>query len=114
MSDVMLFAVVATTAVALATLALHALSRRSAPAADLTGLSLTALPGAEQPCGSGEHKPLVDPSVWHSATVTELHEAEELLDWAECAGFEERELLVLNDSTFLVRWRCRTDAEASA
>ncbi|MBY0456746.1 MAG: hypothetical protein K2V38_05380 [Gemmataceae bacterium] len=42
---------------------------------------------------------------WNLATVTALSDAEELLDVLECQGYEERELVVLGNSSFAVRWR---------
>ena len=42
---------------------------------------------------------------WHLATVNELNEAEELLDVLENQGFVERELVVLGNSCFTIRWR---------
>jgi hypothetical protein len=42
---------------------------------------------------------------WHTATVTALHEAEDLLDALEANGFQKRELSVLGDSLFVVRWQ---------
>ena len=42
---------------------------------------------------------------WHLTTVSALRDAEELLDVLECQGFAERELVVLGNSCFAVRWR---------
>jgi len=42
---------------------------------------------------------------WHTATVSALCDAEALLDSLEARGFRERELIVLGDSSFAVRWR---------
>lgn len=42
---------------------------------------------------------------WAMATLTDLSEAEDVLDWAENHGFAERELVVLGNSSFAVRWR---------
>ncbi|MDY3561318.1 hypothetical protein R5W23_002595 [Gemmata sp. JC673] len=44
-------------------------------------------------------------SEWNLATVTALSDAEELLDVLECQGYAERELMVLGNSCFTVRWR---------
>lgn len=44
-------------------------------------------------------------SGWHLATVDGLTHAEDLLDSLESHGFENRELLVLDNSCFAVRWR---------
>jgi hypothetical protein len=42
---------------------------------------------------------------WTLTTVDDLTAAEELLDTLENAGFRERELLVLGNASFAVRWR---------
>ena len=42
---------------------------------------------------------------WNLTTVSKLSDAEELLDMLENQGFAERELVVLGNSTFAVRWR---------
>ena len=106
MSNVILSSVVVAVAVTCALVVIVALSRRSAPAADGTAVSLRG-EVAEQPCGSGEHLPLPDPTLWQSATVSDLTAAEELLDWAEAEGYQERELSVVGNDAFLVRWRGR-------
>lgn len=42
---------------------------------------------------------------WSLTTVTALSDAEELLDVLEMKGFAERELVVMGNSCFAVRWR---------
>jgi hypothetical protein len=42
---------------------------------------------------------------WNLTAVTALCDAEEMLDYLEMKGYPERELLVLGDSSFAVRWR---------
>lgn len=42
---------------------------------------------------------------WHLTTVAALSDAEELLDVLECQGYSERELIVLGNACFTVRWR---------
>ncbi len=42
---------------------------------------------------------------WHLTTVSALCDAEDLLDSLEMQGFEERELVVLGNSCFAIRWR---------
>ena len=42
---------------------------------------------------------------WQLTTVNDLTAAEELLDCLENQGIAERELVVLGDSCFAVRWR---------
>jgi hypothetical protein len=38
-------------------------------------------------------------------TIFDLATAEDLLDEADAAGYAERTLIVLGNSTFVVRWR---------
>ncbi|HEX4608833.1 MAG TPA: hypothetical protein VH092_11570 [Urbifossiella sp.] len=42
---------------------------------------------------------------WQLTTVDNLTAAEDLLDCLEAHGFGERELVVLGNSSFAVRWR---------
>ena len=42
---------------------------------------------------------------WHLTTVSALCDAEELLDVLEYQGYSERELIVLGNACFTVRWR---------
>jgi len=42
---------------------------------------------------------------WHLTTVNDLTDAEDLLDCLEGRGVAERELVVLGNSCFAVRWR---------
>ena len=53
----------------------------------------------------GPAKRAVTPERWRSLTVVGLSFAEELLDEIEALGHEDRELIILDNSTFLVRWR---------
>jgi len=42
---------------------------------------------------------------WQLATVSALSDAEDLLDCLEAQGYGDRELVVLGNSSFAVRWR---------
>jgi hypothetical protein len=42
---------------------------------------------------------------WHMTTLSALCDAEELLDALEAQGYEERELVILGNSCFAVRWK---------
>src|SRR5829696_104051 len=107
MSETVLGAAAVAGLTAAAFLILHT-ARRSAPALD-GGASALAPPTDRQPSeGSRERAALADPTVWHSATVSDLSVAEELLDRAEEEGYQEREMVIVGNSTFLVRWRNRT------
>ena len=44
------------------------------------------------------------PAVWHQVKLTDLTDVEELLDWLENAGYDERRLDLVGE-TFVVRWR---------
>jgi hypothetical protein len=110
MSEAILGAVAVVGVIAATILILHTLARRSAPAVD-GGASASALAARtdRQPSeGSRERAALADPTAWQSAVVSDLSAAEELLDRAEQEGYRERELVVVGNSTFLVRWRNRT------
>jgi len=60
--------------------------------------------GADTLVGNhGLHAPMR--TDWNITTVSALSNAEDLLDCLENRGFTERELLVLGNSCFAVRWR---------
>jgi hypothetical protein len=42
---------------------------------------------------------------WNLTTVSALCDAEDMLDYLEVKGYSERELLILGNSCFAVRWR---------
>jgi len=42
---------------------------------------------------------------WNLTTVSALCDAEEMLDYLEMQGCSERELIVLGNSCFTIRWR---------
>src|SRR4051794_23385290 len=111
MSETMLGAI----AVALAAVLFifHALARRSVPAADVATSHRLERQEDQPAGGAGEHPPLFDSSLWPSAVAPDLTTAEELLDQAERDGYRDRELIVLGESAFLVRWRDRVDGGAS-
>lgn len=55
---------------------------------------------------NGHNEPLASiQSDWQLTTVSALCDAEGLLDCLEAQGIQERELIVLGNSTFAVRWR---------
>ena len=49
--------------------------------------------------------PVATRTDWSLTTVSALCDAEDLLDCLEAQGYTERELMVLGNSTFAVRWR---------
>lgn len=42
---------------------------------------------------------------WQLTTVDDPTDAEDLLDSLECRGYADRELVVLGNSCFAIRWR---------
>jgi hypothetical protein len=57
----------------------------------------TVIGGRVVPCPTGTD--------WQMAAVDDLSAAEDLLDCLEARGFEHRELVVLGNSSFAIRWR---------
>ncbi len=45
---------------------------------------------------------------WQAATVSDLTEASELLDQLESQGFRDSEFFILDDQTFVIRWRSKS------
>ena len=90
-------------------------------AVSLTALYVMATQAAVRPALAGDNTVvgLADPSAetlrtdaparpradWSLTTVSDLTDAEDLLDSLESHGVEERELIVLGNSSFAVRWR---------
>ena len=68
----------------------------------LAGQNRAAGPAAEARVGGVPARARTD---WQLVTVDDLTKAEELLDSLESCGFEDRELVVLGNSCFAVRWR---------
>jgi len=55
---------------------------------------------------SGHHHATPAPAGdWQLRTVAGLRDAEELLDCLEAQGYKERELVILGQASFAVRWR---------
>lgn len=53
----------------------------------------------------GDHLTPSTRTDWRLSTVSALCDAEEMLDVLEYQGYAERELVVLGNSCFAVRWR---------
>jgi hypothetical protein len=68
------------------------------PPLPLSDPSVEALTG-----NSGTALPVV--SEWHVIQVDTLRDAEDVLDSLEAQGVEHRELIILGNATFAVRWR---------
>jgi len=71
-------------------------------AGEMTAVGL-ADPAAETLSGNSGNGPVW--TEWQLTTVSALCDAEDLLDCLEARGYEERELVVLGNSAFAVRWR---------
>jgi hypothetical protein len=57
-----------------------------------------------RPVGESESAP-ASPGAWHQIVVSALRDAEDLLDALEVQGCEHRELVILGEASFAVRWR---------
>jgi hypothetical protein len=93
--------------IAIAFTAVYVYASKAEPVEALAGettLANSADPATET-LASGRHMLPATRTDWHLTTVSALHDAEELLDVLECQGFAERELVVLGNSCFAVRWR---------
>ncbi|HVL11081.1 MAG TPA: hypothetical protein VM529_00855 [Gemmata sp.] len=69
--------------------------RQNVPLSDPAAETLDGHSGPPQPA-------LTD---WNVATVETLGDAEDLLDALEAQGVEQRELVILGNATFAIRWR---------
>jgi len=73
----------------------------------------TAMAGQNTAVGLGDAETLVGGrsakaptrTEWQLTTVADLTNAEDLLDCLEAQGYADRELVVLGNSCFAVRWR---------
>jgi hypothetical protein len=84
--------------------AIHAaLAGQPATGGQNTAVGLSDPAADTLPTGGDARKPAS--TEWQLATLNDLTAAEELLDCLENQGFAERELVVLGDSCFAVRWR---------
>jgi hypothetical protein len=62
-------------------------------------------PAAETLCGSTVTPPPAKHRDWQLQGLSSLRDAEDLLDSLEARGYTERELLMLGNAAFAVRWR---------
>jgi hypothetical protein len=102
----MLFTLLTVAGVAIALTAVYVFATKTEPVEALAG-ETTIANAAEsaETIASGRHVVPATRTDWHLTTVSALSDAEELLDVLECQGFAERELVVLGNSCFAVRWR---------
>jgi hypothetical protein len=88
--------------------ALYILIAKNQPAGVLVGETTLASgidPAAETLVGDCHCTPTGTGADWRLTTVSSLGDAEDLLDVLENQGVGDRELVVLGNSTFAVRWR---------
>ncbi|HEV3437543.1 MAG TPA: hypothetical protein VG122_09290 [Gemmata sp.] len=83
----------------------YALVRQSAPASDTGSHPPDWLSSREVSLSSESAASFVVQDRWQTVTLDSLAAAEELLDLAEMGGYSERELVILGNTLFLVRWR---------
>lgn len=76
----------------------------AALAGQTTAVGLTD-PAADTLAGGNQGPSSATRTDWQLTTVSALSDAEDLLDYLEARGYAERELVVLGNSTFAVRWR---------
>ena len=103
----MMLTLLTVTATVITLTAVYVLTTRYEPAEALAGeTTLVGLadPASETLAMNRNFAPATR-SDWHLTTVSALSDAEELLDVLEYQGHSERELVVLGNSCFAVRWR---------
>jgi hypothetical protein len=61
-------------------------------------------PAAETLGGHNEAR-ISTQTEWNLTTVSALNEAEDLLDYLESQNYSQRELIIMGNSSFAVRWR---------
>src|SRR5262245_28890537 len=102
-----MFALFMVTAIAIGLGAVYVLNPKTKPvealAVESTMVGLTD--PASETLPTGQNVSALPRNEWHLTTVDALCDAEELLDLLENQGHTERELVVLGNSCFAVRWR---------
>ncbi len=102
----MMLTLLTATGIALAVIAVDAVVTTARPAEALAGeTTLANAHASAETIASGRHHASPIRTEWHLTTVAALCDAEDLLDTLENQGVEERELVVLGNSCFAVRWR---------
>ncbi|MBM3981146.1 MAG: hypothetical protein FJ304_12830 [Planctomycetes bacterium] len=92
--------------IAFAVVAVYAVITSARPVEALAGeTTIASADAAAETLATGRHLAAPTRTEWHLATVSALCDAEDLLDTLENQGVEERELVVLGNSCFAVRWR---------
>ncbi len=81
------------------------LVRQSAPATDTGSQQPNGFSNCEAHLSSESAASLVEHDRWQTVTLDSLAAAEEQLDLAELGGYSERELIILGNTFFCVRWR---------
>ncbi len=102
----MTLAVLAFAAIAITLTAAYVLTTRVETAEALAGeTTFSDAAASAETLSGGCHYSAPSQTDWQLTTVSALCDAEELLDMLENQGIAERELLVLGNSCFAVRWR---------
>lgn len=103
----MMFTLLTIAGLAIGLTAVYVFATKTEPVEALAGETTLAnsVDPATETLASGRHITPATRTDWHLTTVSALSDAEELLDVLECQGFAERELVVLGNSCFAVRWR---------
>ena len=93
-------------AVSLGLTAVYVLIARAEPVEALAGeTTISNAATAAETLASGRHQSSITRTDWHLTTVSALCDAEDLLDTLENQGIAERELVVMGNTCFAVRWR---------
>jgi hypothetical protein len=101
-----MFTLLTITGVAVVLTAVYVLVAKTEPAKVLAAeTTLTDSADPAETLITNRSAPAGTRTEWQLTTVSALCDAEELLDVLENQGVAERELLVLGNATFTVRWR---------
>lgn len=86
--------------------AVYVLIARAEPAESLAGeMTISSADTSAETLTCNRHLTPNTRTEWHLTTVSALCDAEDLLDTLENQGVAEREMVVLGNSCFAVRWR---------
>jgi hypothetical protein len=105
---VMMLALLTIAGVTIGLTAVYVLATKAEPAEALAGETTIANAAASaETIATGRHtnSGVGKRTDWQLTTVSALSDAEELLDMLENQGYTERELVVMGNSCFAVRWR---------
>jgi|SRR5579883_1878 len=101
----MMLTILTVAGIAIGLTAAYVLTTKAEPAEALAGETTISNAAAAAETLVDHSVPPATRTDWQLTTVSALHHAEELMDVLENQGFVERELVVLGNSCFAVRWR---------